>query len=350
MSDSEVVVKKPATPSIDEVRRILNEWSSKGYLRVRKLGDRLHIEEIRTLSSYTVHLRNQYEHRSIGKATRPYHGGSVDDHGVPPGAWDIDVCRPDDFEERTEKVPVPHTESVHPCTGCHGSGKVNCGPCQGWGKVNCTFCNGRGYRERTEFRNTPGPDGQTQTQTVTVRDNCTCSGGKVNCTHCAGHGKVQCSTCAGSGSVINSDLLTVQFRSAELHEVINTSHVPEHLVKGAPGVRLVTERAERIDRAPAVLDEVDQVTSDLLQKSHREAQGETRLLFQRLRVEQVGVHEVHYRHGGGQSRRLWIYGEVDSVHAPGAPRAWMRLLAVLGIGAAVIALVVYLLLKFVLRH
>ena len=242
----------------------------------------------------------------------------MDDHGRPPGPWDIDVRRPEDFEDRTEKVPVPHTESVHPCTGCHGSGKVNCGPCQGWGKVNCSFCNGRGYREHTEFRNTPGPGGQMQTQTVTVRDNCTCFGGKVDCTHCAGHGKVQCATCGGSGRVVNYDLLTVQFHNVQESEVVNTSRVPEHLVKEAPGVRLVTERAERIDQPPAVLPEVDQVMRDLLQKSQRDAHGETRLLFQRLRVEQVGVHEVSYRYGGGAAQRLWIYGEVDSVHAPGA--------------------------------
>src|SRR5262249_52164294 len=150
-------------------------------------------------------------------------------------------------------------------------------------------------------------------------------------THCNGNGTVQCATCAGSGRVVQYDLLTVRFRAAQHHEVHNASPIPAERLKGAVGALLVNQRAERIDDAPAVLAEVDRVAGDLLRKSHREAEGETRLLFQWLRVEQVGVHEVHYRYGGGEARRLWIYGAADGVHAPGAPRAWIRLLAVLGV-------------------
>jgi hypothetical protein len=350
MSASEAVVKHPATPSIEEVRRILNEWSSKGFFNIRRLGDRMQIEEIRTLSSYTVRVRSQYEGRAISQASRPYHGGSVDDHGIPPGPWSIHVAAPENFEDRTGTQPVPHTERVHTCSNCGGNGKVNCTFCQGWGKVNCTWCNGRGYRERTEFRTTTGPGGQPQTESVTVRDNCTCFGGKVNCTHCTGHGKVECTTCTGSGRVVNFDLLTVQFRAVWLTQVVNTTHVPEEQMKQAVGTVVVDERADRIDTPPAYQAEVDRASAELLQRSHSEAHGDTRLLFQRLRVEQVGVHEVLYRHSGSESRRLWIYGVTDHVHAPGAPRTHMRLFALLGGIAAAIAAVGYLLFAFVFKH
>jgi hypothetical protein len=350
MSTNEVIVKKPTTPTAEEVRRILNQWSSKGFLHIRKLGDRLDLEEIQTLSSYSVRVRTQYETRTVQRTRRPYHGGPVDDHGVPPGPWEIEVRRPEDFEDRTENHPVPHTESVHPCADCGGAGLVNCSFCHGWGKVTCNFCNGRGYRERTEMRSAPGPGGQMQTQTVTVRDNCTCFGGKVNCTSCGGRGKVQCATCTGSGSVVQYDLLTVQFRVSLLTEVLNTTQIPEEQLKQAVGVFLVDDRNERIDQAPAVLPEVDQLTAELLKKSHQESHGETRLLFERLRVQQLGVHEVRYRYGSGNSRRLWIYGAADSVHAPGAPKAWGKLWTVLGSVAAALALAGYLLFTFVLRH
>jgi hypothetical protein len=350
MNASDVVVKQPATPSIEEVRRILNEWSSTGFFRVRRLGDRMTIDEIRTLSSYTVRLRTQYEDRSVSRASRPYLGGAIDDHGMALRPWDIHVAAPENFEDRTEQLPVPHTESVHTCAPCSGFGKVNCGPCQGWGKVTCTWCNGRGYRERTELRTTTGPGGQPQTESVTVRDNCTCFDGKVNCTHCNGHGKVQCATCAGSGRVVSFDLLTVQFRAVWLVEYVNTTQVPEEQMKQAVGTVLADERANRIDTPPAVVPEADRLAADVLLRSHSVAHGDTRMLFQRLRVEQVGVHEVLYRYRSGESRRLWIFGVADRVHAPGAPSTWMRLYTVLGSIAAAVGGGGYLLFHFVLGH
>ena len=136
---------------------------SQGFFKVRKLGDRLQIDAIQTESSYAVRLSSQYEDRSISQAKRPYPGGAVDDRGTPPRPWDIAVQRPDKFEDRTEHVPVPHTESIHTCSDCGGAGRVTCSQCHGWGQVNCTLCSGRGYRERTEFRQVQGPGGQMQT-------------------------------------------------------------------------------------------------------------------------------------------------------------------------------------------
>jgi hypothetical protein len=349
MNASEIVGKKPVTLSTAQVREIVNHWSGKGFLRVRNLGDRSQIEAIRTHSAYTIRLRSQYEQRSVGPASRPHQGGSVDDHGVPPEPWAIRVSVPDDFDDRTQTLSVPHTERVHPCGDCGGAGKVNCRTCQGWGKVNCPFCNGRGYRERTEFRNVPGPGGTMQTQPATVRDNCTCFGGKVNCSNCHGSGKIQCSTCAGAGSVVNYQLLTVKFRVDERTEVINPTQIPAAQMKAAVGAVLVDERAARIDAVPAVLAEVDHPTADLLRQSHEEAQGDTRLHFQQLHIEQVGVHEVDYRYGNGKIRQLWIYGADNVVHALGAPRAWLRLLTVLAGSAIAIAAIGYLLFAFVLR-
>ncbi len=343
MNASSVIVKQPPTPSTEDVRRILNAWSRTGFLRVRRLGDRVQIEEIQTLACYTVRLQSQYEERSISQALRPYHGGEVDDRGQPPGTWDIPVPPPEDFEDRTEKRPVPHTEQVQNCGACGGFGKVNCGRCSGWGKITCTSCSGNGYRMRTEFRTTQGPNGM-QTETVQVRDNCSCFGGKVNCPQCIGHGKITCGTCTGTGRVVHYDLLTVKFRAATQTEVVNKTPIPEARLKQAAGDVLVDERADRIDAAPTVLPEVDALTDGLLQKSHEESHGDTRLHFQRLHVEQVGVQEVRYRYAAGQSRRLWIYGTADSIHAPGAPRAWIRLIALVGGIAAAMAAVGYLVL------
>ena len=161
----------------------------------------------------------------------------------------------------------------------------------------------------------------------------------MDCSHCAGRGKVTCTGCAGSGKVKTFDLLTVKFHVADTSEVLNTTGVPAEQMRAASGKVRVVEDGERITTFPSVSPEVDRLANDLLQKSHA-PQEDTRLLFQRLRVEEVSVHEVRYRYGNGPAKQLWIFGEEEKVYAPGAPSSWPRLAAVLGGAAAVVAVIV----------
>jgi hypothetical protein len=338
----------PARLTTEKVRHVLNRWSNDGFFRARKLGDRAAIEEVVAQSSYAVRLWSEFEERTVSRASKPHPGGAVDDTGAPPDHWAITVRRPEDFEDRTEQVPVPHTERVETCRGCGGMGMVNCGNCQGWGKVNCPFCQGKGYRERTETRTETGPGGAPTTRMVTVRDNCTCFGGKVNCTTCAGRGKVTCGTCAGSGKVKTFDLLTVKFHVVDRSEVLNTTAVPVEHLRASSGKVRVVEDGERITTFPGVSPEVDKQANALLHESHA-PRADARLLFQRLRIEEVSVHEVRYRHGSGPAKQLWIFGDEEKVHAPGAPWSSGRLAAVIGGAVAVAAVVVGVVVFFLTR-
>jgi hypothetical protein len=96
--------------------------------------------------------------------------------------------------------------------------------------------------------------------------------------------------------------------------------------------------AKRIDRVLALPVVVNQLAGSLLQKAQREAQGEPRLLLQRLRAA-VPDHEVRNACSGGKPRLLRIYGSVESVNAPGAPLAWPRLCGMLAVGAATVAII-----------
>jgi hypothetical protein len=272
----------------------------------------------------------------------------VDDRGTPPEPWEMPARRPTDFEDRTEKFPVPHTEQVETCPTCNGLGQVTCAPCQGWGQTDCPFCQGRGYRERMVTRTENNASGAPQVITETVRDTCTCLGGKVRCNVCAGRGKVQCTPCAGAGRVLTFDQLTVRFHVDERSEVLNATDVPPHLLQAASGKVRVVEDGERIENFPGVLPAVDEAARGLLQKSHT-SKGDTRLLFQRLRIEEVGVHEVRYSHAGTRVRRLWIFGDEQRVHAPGAPWSRLRVALVVGIPLAVVAAVV-LVVTFLAAH
>ena len=44
-----------------DARHLINKWSSHGFFRVRRLGGKIAVEEVVPCSSYTVHLRSQYE-------------------------------------------------------------------------------------------------------------------------------------------------------------------------------------------------------------------------------------------------------------------------------------------------
>jgi hypothetical protein len=336
----------PAKLSTETVRLAVNRWSRDGFFRVPNMGDRMTVHEVQPRAAHTVRLWSEYEERSVSRASRPYHGGPVDDHGTPPDPADVPVRRPTDYEDRTEKLPVPHTERVETCPSCNGNGQVTCTPCHGWGQVDCPFCQGKGYRERMETRTVTGPSGAPEMRTETVRDNCTCRGGKVTCNACAGRGRVQCTPCAGSGRVLTSDLLTVRFHVEELCEVLTATDVPPELIRAASGQVRMVEDGERIDTFPRVLPEADEQARALLQRAQQPREGR-RLLFQRLRVEEVGIQAVLYTHGGGRVRRLWVYGDEGRVHAPGAPWSRLRVGVVFGIAlvavAAIVAAVVFLL-------
>jgi hypothetical protein len=312
-----------------DARHLINQWSSHGLFRVRGLGGKIVVEDIVPCSSYTVRLRSQYEDRTVGAKMVPFTGGAVDDWGQPPGAWDLPVARPTDFEERTEEMPVPHTDRVRSCERCHSRGRMTCTQCQGFGKVKCPSCNGSGYRTRTEMRNERDSFGNMVMQPVEVRENCTCFNGKVGCTACGGQGTVVCGDCQGSGRVKTFEQLTVRFRVDSQVEVIHATKIPDKLLQQVHGETLVDDRAARAVTCPTIEPRVDDHTAKLLKKSQAVPEGPTRLLFQHLHIEYVGIQEVRYRYRNSSPKSLWIYGSEQRIYAPGVPWPWGKFAAIL---------------------
>src|SRR5260370_31208763 len=101
------MASEPKAPlSTADVRHLLNQWSGKGFFRVRRLGDRLAPLEVFPRSSFTVRLQTQYEERTVTPASQPYHGGPVGDHGVAPDPWEGPAPRPAPFQGRGEQQPL----------------------------------------------------------------------------------------------------------------------------------------------------------------------------------------------------------------------------------------------------
>lgn len=331
---------QPAAPNEEAVRQAVNRWSDQGSFRIKYLGDKIFIDEIRSLSSYTVKLDTEYEDRNVSRTTVPYPGGPIDDHGMVPRPWDMPAKRPTEFGDRSETHPVPHTETVTMCTGCAGLGRVDCTACRGLGRIDCSFCQGKGYRERQQPETTKDKLGNLVTQMVTVTDKCNCAGGRVSCPQCAGNGRKTCGTCAGSGRTKSFDQLTIHFRHVHHKEIFDATEIPDSLIGAAKGEVVVDQRAAQLESAPPVAPEVDSRIAGLVGKAKAVDESATRVLFQQLHIERVPVHEVSYRYAG-ESKKLWVYGTDQLVHAPGAPWLWKRAFGIVaGVVAGIAAVIV----------
>jgi hypothetical protein len=322
---------EPKTPlSTADVRYLLNQWSKKGLFRIRRLGDRLSMLEVSPQSSYTVRLQTQYEERTVGSASEPYHGGQVDDHGSPPDPWSVPVRRPESFQERTDKIHLPHTDRVRTCPRCGGRSRIPCAGCGGSGRTTCPWCHGSGFKTRTEMRQVADGQGNLVPRAETVQETCSCGGvGTVACTQCNGAGTQTCPECTGSGRVKTFELLTVHFACPLLKEVLHGTSVPDYLLGAAHGTLLVDEQGEVLQRSTPLPPPVEQRVEEMLEKARPADPGKTRVLRQRLEVEQVNIQEVQYQHGG-KDRRLWIYGDEQKIYAPGMPRPWAKLALIIG--------------------
>ncbi|HJQ79835.1 MAG TPA: hypothetical protein VJ828_07760, partial [Lacipirellulaceae bacterium] len=222
-------ITEPVAIPETEARDAINRWSQ-GFFRIRYLGDKIFIDRVVPAYSYTVRLRTQYEERAVAPVSVPYHGQPLDDRGMPPDPWEIPVPRPNDFQERTETLPVPHTDRVSLCPQCAGVGHIACGRCHAAGQVTCPHCGGRGFQDAMQPRPTQDASRKPTTQMVSVRTDCVhCFHGHVTCSACSGNGRVTCTSCEGTGNVRTFDQLTVHFRDATHGEVLDSTDLPDDL-------------------------------------------------------------------------------------------------------------------------
>lgn len=342
---------EPGTPPLseDQARAIINRWSSRGFFRLRHMGDKIFVGQVAPGAAYTVRLQTHYERRQVRQAREPYHGGPVDDRGRPPDLWDIPVSRPGAFQERTEVVAIPHTERVQMCPTCAGQGRVSCSRCAGQGRIPCPFCGGAGYVLQQVTDTVRDAQGNLVPMARSVQRRCHCGSGVVTCPGCSGNRIVRCGSCAGSGQIKTLDQLVVRFQAATQGELLDVTPVPDSWLGKLSGELLVNQEAPRIDSCPAGLPEtVAHKARELLAKSHAVDERQARILLQQLHVERIPLYEVHYKYAG-VDRTLWICGKEQELYAPKAPWHRQRLLglvaAALGLVATLVGVLVFLLLR-----
>jgi hypothetical protein len=326
----------------EQAREIINQWGGSGFFRLRNMGDKIFIDQITPGAAYAIRLQTHYEQRKVRRVAEPYHGGSVDDRGRAPDQWDVPVRQPPSFEERTEIVPIPHTERVQLCADCAGEGRIGCPRCMGQGRMPCPSCGGTGVVEHLALDFGRDAQGNAVPQPRMVRRRCSCSGGKVVCSECRGNRILRCPGCDGSGQVKTFDQLVVRFQAAAQGEFVDVTPVPDYWLGRFSGELLVDAKARRIDSCESVPELITQKVKELLGKSHEVDERHTRIILQLLQVERLPLYEVRYKYAGVE-RQLWICGKEQGVHAPSAPRNRKRVFWVIAACVLVVAALVGLL-------
>lgn len=339
---------RAVAPQESLVREILNRWGNSGFFRLKFMGEKIFINGISPGKAHVVELSTQYEDRTIQPAEVPYLGGPVDDRSHTPELWDIRVPAVREFEQRVEKVVVPGTERVQMCGGCAGNGRVVCVRCNGQGSSLCPHCHGSGWIEQAVSM--PGPPNSRHhggPATRVVRRHCACGTGQVRCSACAGNGVQTCARCEGSGRTKNYQELVARFHVVKQVKVLDDTPVADKVVGGLSGDTVLDVRRREIDQVEKIEPEVDTCVSTLLGESHAIDTRQQRILLQDLHVKEIPQLEVEYMYAG-VDRRLWICGDEQRVHAPGAPwhrgRYWLLVGSAIAAAAAAIAGLAYVLL------
>ncbi|MGD9644739.1 MAG: hypothetical protein AB7U73_03445 [Pirellulales bacterium] len=339
----------PISAAEQQVRELLNRWGTKGFFRLKYMGEKIFIDRIAPGQAYLVELRTHYEDRSLRQAEEPYHGGPVDDYHATPELWDVPVQRAADFEERTERVVVPGTERVELCGGCAGNGRVVCPHCHGQGSRVCPRCQGTGMIEhRTVSASPPGRHDNPMSAPRVIRRRCNCIGGRVRCSSCGGNGVQTCHRCRGSGRTKTFQELVAKFLVVDERQVLDATPVADKALGKLSGDCLLELNEPRVAAHWPITPAVDECVAQELAKSQAVDERQRRVLRQYLRVVRIPQTEVQYTYAGVE-RQLWICGHEQQVYAPGAPwqreRYWLLVGGIVAAVAAVVGVVAYLLLR-----
>lgn len=334
--------------TIDQARDALERHVRTTRWLRRNLAKKLSISAFATSGAFHVVFQSFTEKRAKGPAHEPYWNQPIDgpESGPEPESWDIYVQVPGQFINHVIALEVPHTAVVKTCFQCRGRGEVTCSGCGGSGRNTCSRCGGDGRVQESRMVTERDSQGNSTTRWESYTTTCsTCGGsGRVTCSTCGGRGEVTCPTCSGARRLKHFKRMTVTWTTHVADQVIEKTELPDDLVSGAQGT-VVHQEEEDVIRQQAeggggpfrgvlrVNQDVHRTANELIAR-HR-FPSEEKLHRQRLIVRGVPVHEAVYT-WGKTTRKFWVYGLDEQVHAPDYPLSVIRIsLAAAGVAAVV---------------
>lgn len=270
----------------DNIRRLLNRWSRKGFFRRPLLGQIIELEQIISYTIYIYELHTLYETRTQPEERqRPASETDIQATEALPDVWEVAVPEAEDggFDTvKPQELLLPNSTQIFVCPTCNGEKTIP-----------CYSCGGRGTIPQTRPTRQAVNSGTDQTEPSDALP--------ITCPTCHGYGKLRCDTCDGAGNLVEEAVFTWARRARIWHNTDDIEDLPR---------RALQERARPICSVPinpyaghwhsvAPLNE-------LLQAAIRDVQGnDMRIIAADLQLSGVPMTEVDYRLNG-KAEHLYI--------------------------------------------
>ncbi|XP_077324085.1 protein SSUH2 homolog isoform X2 [Lithobates pipiens] len=246
-------------------------------------SEELVINRLTKMPLYRYRLESFTESRQQEKTSKPYTGQKLDkaNRGAPPELWNIGVQTPKMFQDSSERIPLP----------CSSELKFRCG------------CSG-GSRQRSRNKRCHG-----------------CSGsGRRRCSKCSGRGRKACPVCRGEGRLVQSQQLSVTWRTLHSEYICNPripeNKVPTSLLRKVTGEVVVKDSDVTVSPFHGFPESSEVLmASQKLIREHSEMCGPSNhILRQEQTVELIPVTHVQYEYRG-RSLSSHVYGRERRVYA-----------------------------------
>ncbi|XP_077324084.1 protein SSUH2 homolog isoform X1 [Lithobates pipiens] len=267
-------------------------------------SEELVINRLTKMPLYRYRLESFTESRQQEKTSKPYTGQKLDkaNRGAPPELWNIGVQTPKMFQDSSERIPLPCSSELKVCHKCQGRGRCKCARCGGSGQFRCG-CSG-GSRQRSRNKRCHG-----------------CSGsGRRRCSKCSGRGRKACPVCRGEGRLVQSQQLSVTWRTLHSEYICNPripeNKVPTSLLRKVTGEVVVKDSDVTVSPFHGFPESSEVLmASQKLIREHSEMCGPSNhILRQEQTVELIPVTHVQYEYRG-RSLSSHVYGRERRVYA-----------------------------------
>ena len=344
----------------NQLKKYLSVWAdSIPHHGLAKFGEQIEIISLKSMPSYVVTLKVQFEIRSLHEGTWPYQGKSI----FPSRAqlnnkneiWSVNLPLADDFGKSVINYSV--SEKILTCDICKGYGKlvcdvcngnreVICPECAGHGKVGCPDC-GRTGRKRCSWCGGTGNVTRTLSSSENYRkireacSNChgqgsvpcsscvsgwqtcpSCNGyQKVVCSRCEGNGFLMCGNCKGTGKLIYCLYLKDRFTFRDGLQSVHHDSVPveirtkitHHRKAGDLIVKLLDREIKSEVFGTLNYGAVKRACGNLLDQAKNVKEVGIYLRNYRILKEEIGITKVkvsfiEYKFSG-KIYQAWIYGD-----------------------------------------
>jgi eukaryotic-like serine/threonine-protein kinase len=270
--DAEFIAKSRARADsihrVDAIKRILDRWSRKGFLRRQLLGQVIQPEQIVSYNVYLYELKAHYERRTAPEVQQVvYTGAQISQIARKVSQWDAVLPEYEPFEDSApEHMPIPGSRRLVACPDCNGAKKLPCKTCAGKGTMS-------------RNRKVTDADGQQRSESF-----------EENCPTCHGYGQRDCGRCQSFGQLMEEEVFTWSRFGKLLSNSDDLSGLHEPSIKSL---------AQPIYRATINPDEPQwmqvQPLREVLERARATEGGDARLKAAELIIRGVPVTEVDYQ-------------------------------------------------------